>query len=148
MSTLRSLRPTSSMRPAVAGAAQRKTFLPIRLSSPRSDAGRSSLRIRASVTIEKASLDMNTMSPLHDRILVKPIEEEQVDSVVVLMISQQWRTRMSCQPCRQLAMPHVITPVQKTAGGILLPKGPPKANSDAHFGTVRWSATRQGKIPR
>jgi chaperonin GroES len=41
------------------------------------------------------------MSPLHDRILVKPIEEE-----------------------------------AKTAGGILLPKGPPKANSDAHFGTV------------
>lgn len=34
--------------------------------------------VRASVTIEKASLDMNTMSPLHDRILVKPIEEEQV----------------------------------------------------------------------
>lgn len=41
------------------------------------------------------------MSPLHDRILVKPIEQE-----------------------------------VKTAGGILLPKGPPKANSDAHFGTV------------
>lgn len=44
---------------------------------------------------------MNTMSPLHDRILVKPVEEE-----------------------------------KKTAGGILLPKGPPKANSDAHFGLV------------
>lgn len=26
---------------------------------------------------------------------------------------------------------------QKTAGGILLPKGPPKANSDAHIGEVR-----------
>ncbi|GAX77555.1 hypothetical protein CEUSTIGMA_g4999.t1 [Chlamydomonas eustigma] len=63
--------------------------------------GRAPLRVQASVTLEKASLDMNTMSPLHDRILVKPIEEE-----------------------------------AKTAGGILLPKGPPKANSDAHFGTV------------
>ena len=30
---------------------------------------------------------------------------------------------------------HIIS-LQKTAGGILLPKGPPKANSDAHFGTV------------
>lgn len=31
---------------------------------------------------------------------------------------------------------HCVIPLQKTAGGILLPKGPPKANSDAHFGTV------------
>lgn len=41
------------------------------------------------------------MEPLHDRVLIKPIEEE-----------------------------------PKTAAGILLPKGPPKANSDAHFGEV------------
>jgi len=27
--------------------------------------------------------------------------------------------------------------LQRTAGGILLPKGPPKANSDAHYGEVR-----------
>mmetsp|Transcript_34632 Transcript_34632/g.76977 ORF Transcript_34632/g.76977 Transcript_34632/m.76977 type:complete len:140 (-) Transcript_34632:377-796(-) len=59
------------------------------------------LRVQASVTAEKASLDLGKMSPLHDRILVKPIEEE-----------------------------------PKTAGGILLPKGAPKANSDAHFGEV------------
>jgi hypothetical protein len=43
------------------------------------------------------------MAPIHDRVLIKPMEEE-----------------------------------QKTAGGILLPKGPPKANSDAHFGEVSW----------
>ncbi|KAJ9521624.1 hypothetical protein QJQ45_008967 [Haematococcus lacustris] len=41
------------------------------------------------------------MVPIHDRVLIKPMEEE-----------------------------------KKTAGGILLPKGPPKANSDAHIGEV------------
>ncbi len=45
---------------------------------------------------------MPQMAPIHDRVLIKPLEDE-----------------------------------QKTAGGILLPKGPPKANSDAHFGEVR-----------
>ncbi|KAG1666880.1 hypothetical protein FOA52_013513 [Chlamydomonas sp. UWO 241] len=44
---------------------------------------------------------MNKMTPLHDRVLVKPIEEERV-----------------------------------SPGGIVLPKGPPKQNSDAHYGTV------------
>jgi hypothetical protein len=36
--------------------------------------------------------------------------------------------------------------VQKTAAGILLPKGPPKSNSDAHFGEVRgkWRACCHG----
>eukprot|EP00798_Chlamydomonas_sp_ICE-L_P001881 gene1881-33300_t len=62
---------------------------------------RAAVVMRASVTAEKASLEINTMVPLHDRILVKPIEEE-----------------------------------EHTAGGILLPKGPPKANSDAHYGTA------------
>jgi hypothetical protein len=33
-------------------------------------------------------------------------------------------------------------PSQKTAGGILLPKPPPKTNSDAHFGTVSSSKAR------
>ena len=31
---------------------------------------------------------------------------------------------------------HALSDLQKTAGGILLPKPPPKTNSDAHFGTV------------
>lgn len=57
--------------------------------------------VRASVTAERASLDIRKMSPIHDRVLVKPIEEE-----------------------------------TRTPGGILLPKGPPKAPSDAHFGEV------------
>nr|7EKQ_P Chain P, Chaperonin 11 [Chlamydomonas reinhardtii] len=55
----------------------------------------------ASVTAEKAALDITKMTPIHDRVLIRPIEEE-----------------------------------QKTAGGILLPKAPPKANSDAHIGEV------------
>lgn len=46
-------------------------------------------------------MDIKKMEPLHDRVLIKPIEEE-----------------------------------PRTAGGILLPKGPPKSNSDAHFGEV------------
>lgn len=46
-------------------------------------------------------MDISKMSPIHDRVLVKPIEEE-----------------------------------ARTPGGILLPKGPPKANSDAHIGEV------------
>ncbi|MEW5318235.1 MAG: hypothetical protein WDW38_009473 [Sanguina aurantia] len=53
------------------------------------------------MTAEKASLDLSKMTPIHDRVLIKPCEEE-----------------------------------KKTAGGILLPKGPPKANSDAHIGEV------------
>jgi hypothetical protein len=32
--------------------------------------------------------------------------------------------------------------LQKTAAGILLPKGPPKANSDAHFGEVGTVTSR------
>jgi len=32
---------------------------------------------------------------------------------------------------------------QKTAAGILLPKGPPKANSDAHFGEVGGGVQHQ-----
>ncbi len=39
-----------------------------------------SLRVNASVTAEKATLDMNTMKPLHDRILVQPLEEEKVST--------------------------------------------------------------------
>jgi hypothetical protein len=31
--------------------------------------------------------------------------------------------------------------LQKTAAGILLPKGPPKSNSDAHFGEVSGSSS-------
>ncbi|KAL6753440.1 chaperonin 11 [Haematococcus lacustris] len=62
---------------------------------------RAALSVRASVTAEKASLDLSKMVPIHDRVLIKPMEEE-----------------------------------KKTAGGILLPKGPPKANSDAHIGEV------------
>lgn len=62
---------------------------------------KSCVRVCASVTVEKASLDISKMSPIHDRVLVRPIEEE-----------------------------------KRTPGGILLPKGPPKANSDAHIGEV------------
>ncbi|GFR47818.1 hypothetical protein Agub_g9595 [Astrephomene gubernaculifera] len=62
---------------------------------------RSAVRVVASVTAEKASLDITKMTPIHDRVLVRPIEEE-----------------------------------KRTAGGILLPKAPPKANSDAHIGEV------------
>lgn len=57
--------------------------------------------VRASVTAERAKLDLAKMAPVNDRVLVKPVEEE-----------------------------------NKTPGGILLPKGPPKANSDAHLGEV------------
>ncbi|WIA14169.1 hypothetical protein OEZ86_012690 [Tetradesmus obliquus] len=59
------------------------------------------LHIRAALTAEKAGLDINKMEPMHDRVLIKPFEDE-----------------------------------PKTAAGILLPKGPPKSNSDAHFGEV------------
>ncbi|PNW72376.1 hypothetical protein CHLRE_16g673729v5 [Chlamydomonas reinhardtii] len=62
---------------------------------------RGTVRVAASVTAEKAALDITKMTPIHDRVLIRPIEEE-----------------------------------QKTAGGILLPKAPPKANSDAHIGEV------------
>ncbi|GLC44503.1 hypothetical protein PLESTB_000066300 [Pleodorina starrii] len=62
---------------------------------------RTTVRVAASVTAEKASLDITKMTPIHDRVLVRPIEEE-----------------------------------ARTAGGILLPKAPPKANSDAHIGEV------------
>ncbi|KAG2447302.1 hypothetical protein HYH02_007632 [Chlamydomonas schloesseri] len=62
---------------------------------------RSTVRVAASVTAEKAALDISKMTPIHDRVLIRPVEEE-----------------------------------QKTAGGILLPKAPPKANSDAHIGEV------------
>ncbi|KAG2494980.1 hypothetical protein HYH03_006913 [Edaphochlamys debaryana] len=62
---------------------------------------RSTVRVSASVTAEKAALDLSKMTPIHDRVLIRPMEEE-----------------------------------KKTAGGILLPKGPPKANSDAHIGEV------------
>uniref|UniRef100_A0A7S0RG12 10 kDa chaperonin n=1 Tax=Chlamydomonas leiostraca TaxID=1034604 RepID=A0A7S0RG12_9CHLO len=62
---------------------------------------RGALVVRASVTAERATLDLSSMAPIHDRVLIKPMEEE-----------------------------------QRTAGGILLPKGPPKANSDAHIGEV------------
>ncbi|KAF8063809.1 groS [Scenedesmus sp. PABB004] len=64
-------------------------------------AARRPLAARAALTAEKASMDIKKMEPLHDRVLIKPIEEE-----------------------------------PKTAAGILLPKGPPKSNSDAHFGEV------------
>ncbi|PNH08491.1 hypothetical protein TSOC_004964 [Tetrabaena socialis] len=60
---------------------------------------RSVVRVSASVTAEKASLDITKMTPIHDRVLIRPMEEE-----------------------------------QRTPGGILLPKGPPKPNSDAHIG--------------
>eukprot|EP00878_Enallax_costatus_P002010 GHUV01002174.1.p2 GENE.GHUV01002174.1~~GHUV01002174.1.p2 ORF type:complete len:135 (+),score=30.95 GHUV01002174.1:123-527(+) len=63
--------------------------------------GRQQLHKCAALTAEKAAMDIKKMEPLHDRILIKPIEEE-----------------------------------PKTAAGILLPKGPPKSNSDAHFGEV------------
>lgn len=53
------------------------------------------------ITAERASLDISKMEPIHDRLLVRPLEEE-----------------------------------PRTAGGILLPKAPPKANSDAHIGEV------------
>ncbi|KAI8468032.1 MAG: chaperonin 11 [Monoraphidium minutum] len=62
---------------------------------------RPQLQVVRSVTAERASLDLSKMQPLHDRLLIKPYEDE-----------------------------------LKTAGGILLPAGPPKANSDAHFGEV------------
>mmetsp|Transcript_8420 Transcript_8420/g.22483 ORF Transcript_8420/g.22483 Transcript_8420/m.22483 type:complete len:132 (-) Transcript_8420:377-772(-) len=62
---------------------------------------RSAVSVRASVTADRAALDISKMSPIHDRVLIKPLEEE-----------------------------------ERTAGGILLPKGPPKANSDAHYGEV------------
>eukprot|EP00877_Chromochloris_zofingiensis_P007622 jgi/Chrzof1/3112/Cz12g12130.t1 len=55
----------------------------------------------AAITAEKGSLDITKMEPIHDRVLIRPIEEE-----------------------------------NRSAGGILLPKGPPKSNSDAHFGEV------------
>ncbi len=41
----------------------------------------------------------------------------------------------------------VSVPEQKTAGGILLPKGPPKANSDAHFGTVIYVRIVERSVP-
>ncbi|KAF5830926.1 chaperonin 11 [Dunaliella salina] len=62
---------------------------------------RGAVSVRASVTADRAALDLSKMAPIHDRVLIKPLEEE-----------------------------------QRTAGGILLPKGPPKANSDAHYGEV------------
>ncbi|GIL86242.1 hypothetical protein Vretimale_13722 [Volvox reticuliferus] len=62
---------------------------------------RTAVRVAASVTAEKASLDITKMTPIHDRVLIRPIEEE-----------------------------------ARTAGGILLPKAPPKPNSDAHIGEV------------
>jgi hypothetical protein len=40
-------------------------------------------------------------------------------------------------PFHALAL-HRLPRCQKTAAGILLPKGPPKSNSDAHFGEVRF----------
>lgn len=70
-------------------------------SSVRASTGRrATVSVRA-ITAEKADLDMNKMEPLHDRLLVKPIEEEQM-----------------------------------SAGGIVLPSGPPKPNGEAHFATV------------
>lgn len=39
------------------------------------------------------------------------------------------------------------TALQKTAGGILLPSGPPKTNSDAHVGEVRPHASPWGWPP-
>lgn len=62
---------------------------------------RTAVRVSASVTAEKATLDITKMTPIHDRVLIRPVEEE-----------------------------------ARTAGGILLPKAPPKANSDAHIGEV------------
>ncbi|KAG2434185.1 hypothetical protein HXX76_007911 [Chlamydomonas incerta] len=77
------------------------------------------------------------MTPIHDRVLIRPIEEEQktaglgrVEYSVCFCfpLSRVW-------PTLNLYL-HVIEEEQKTAGGILLPKAPPKANSDAHIGEV------------
>jgi hypothetical protein len=44
---------------------------------------------------------------------------------------------MCHKPCLTAAHWLALLNMQKTAGGILLPKAPPKTNSDAHFGQVR-----------
>jgi co-chaperonin GroES (HSP10) len=90
------------------------------------------------------------MQPLHDRLLIKPYEEEAVSegagsgnrvSKAAGSIGRAWRhphpqsATLNLTPTRHPRPPRP-SPPQKTAGGILLPSAPPKANSDAHFGEV------------
>jgi chaperonin GroES len=80
------------------------------------------------------------MEPLHDRLLIKPMEEEEVRRAAAaaarLSLAQKPHNRNPTQINPEHPTLLRIYTHKKTAAGILLPKGPPKPNSDAHFGTV------------
>ena len=95
--------------------------------------------MRASVTAEKASLDMNTMTPLHDRILVKPIEEDKASFPAGIVIN---RTPMHTVPTGSFLIQS--SPLVEDCGWHPFAKGPAQGQfrcpfRDGGFDHVVWT---------